>query len=218
MIHGASGGVGSALLQLGQLAQLEMYGTCSSRAAQVVAAMGCIPIDYEHQDFVQEIRYLTKEGVDVVFDPIGGAHVWESRKALRRGGAVVGYGLTTSLRGEALKSTRTGRRQRYRGTSRFALYIAGGWLLPGHKRVIPYSIQTLKRLKPSWFREDLTTLLELLKQQKLKPLVAKKFPFADARQAHELLVTGGVIGKIVLVGDSHHEEPYSAPVAAVLGV
>jgi len=202
LIHGASGGVGSALLQLGRLAELEMYGTCSARAAQAVSDLGCVPIDYQHQDFVQEIHLLTKTGVDVVFDPIGGAHLWTSRKALRNRGSVVGYGLTTSLRGEDLKSTRPGRRQRYRGTPKFALYIIGGWLLPGRKRVIPYSIQTLKRLRPAWFREDLMVLLDLLKRQKLKPLVAQRFSLGDARRAHEMLVSGGVIGKIVLVSDS----------------
>src|SRR5262249_56576133 len=54
LIHGAAGGVGSALLQLGCLAGLEMYGTCSSRGASAVSDMGCIPIDYRHQDFVKE--------------------------------------------------------------------------------------------------------------------------------------------------------------------
>jgi NADPH2:quinone reductase len=212
LIHGAAGGVGTALLQLGKLAGLEMYGTCSPRGAQAVSEMGAVPIDYRQVDFVSEIHRLTKDGVDVVFDPIGGAHLWQSRKALRRSGVVVGYGLTTSLRGEGLSSSRPGRRQRYRGTALFGLYIAGGWILPGRKRVAPYSIQTLKRLKPAWFRQDLTALLELLKQQKVKPIVAKRFPLAEARGAHELLEKGGVIGKIVLVNkkrsdDSGDEDP-----------
>src|SRR5207247_9314320 len=72
LIHGAAGGVGSALLQLGRLAGLEMYGTCSSRGASAVADLGGIPIDYQHQDFVEEIHRLTREGVDVVLDGIGG--------------------------------------------------------------------------------------------------------------------------------------------------
>jgi NADPH:quinone reductase len=199
LIHGAAGGVGSALLQLGRLAGLEMYGTCSSRGASAVSDLGGVPIDYKNQDFVTEIHRLTGEGADVVFDPIGGIHLWQSRKALRPGGRVVGYGLSTSLRGEGLTSSRPGRRQRFRGTAVFGLYIAGSWLLPGRKRVVPYSIQTLKRLKPAWFREDLIALFELLKQQKIKPLIARRFPLAEARQAHELLGRGGVIGKIVLV-------------------
>jgi NADPH2:quinone reductase len=137
--------------------------------------------------------------VHAVFDPIGGAHLWQSRKALRPGGKVVGYGLATSLRGAGLTSGRPGRRRRFRGTATFGLYIAGGWLLPGRRRIVPYSIQTLKRLKPAWFREDLTALLSLLEQHKIKPLIARRFPLAAARQAQELLEKGGVIGKIVLV-------------------
>jgi NADPH2:quinone reductase len=201
LIHGAAGGVGSALLQLGRLAGLEMYGTCSSRGASTVSDLGGIPIDYQHQDFVKEIHRRTGEGVDVVFDPIGGIHLWQSRKALRPGGRVVGYGLATSLRGEGLTSSRPGRRRRFRGTAKFGLYIAGGWLLPGRKRVVPYSIQTLKRLKPAWFREDLIGLFDLLEQQRIKPLIAQRFPLAEARQAQELLGRGGVVGKIVLVAN-----------------
>jgi NADPH2:quinone reductase len=199
LIHGAAGGVGTALLQLGRLDGLEMYGTCSTRSAAAVSELGGIPVDY-HQDFVKEMRRLAGDGVDVVFDPIGGNHLWQSRKVLRPGGRVVGYGLRSSLRGEGLASERPGRRQRFRGTAVFALYIAGGWLLPGRKRVVPYSIQTLKRLKPEFFRQDLIALLDLLHQKKIKPLIARRFPLAEARQAHEMLGKGGVTGKIVLEG------------------
>ena len=199
LFHGASGGVGTALLQLGHIAELEMYGTCSARGAPAVSELGGVPIDYRNQDYVKEIHRLTGEGVDAVFDPIGGAHLWHSREALRPGGRVVGYGNTTALRGEGLGSDRTGRRNRLHGIPIYALYIAGSWLLPGRKRIIPYSIQTLKRLKPALFRRDLIALLDLLQHKKIKPLIAKRFPLAEARQAHELLAKGGVIGKIVLV-------------------
>ncbi len=210
LIHGAAGGVGTALLQLGRLAGLEMYGTCSPRGAPAVSDLGGMPIDYQNQDFVKEIHRLAGEGVDVVFDPIGGAHLWHSRKALRRGGRVVGYGLVSSIRGEGLTSGRPGRRRRFRGTARFALYIAGGWLLPGRRRVVPYSIQTLKRLRPEWFRQDLIALLDLLRQRKLRPIVAQRFPLAQARQAQELLGKGGVTGKIVLVRDESSPGPGTA--------
>lgn len=202
LIHGASGGVGTALLQLGRLAELEMYGTCSSRGAPFVSELGGIPIDYQHQDFVREIHRLTSEGVEVVFDSIGGTHIWRSRNALRLGGRVVAYGLTGSLSGGRLASGRGGRRRRFRAIAIFGLYIAAGWLLPGRKRVVPYSIQTLKRLKPTWFRQDLIALLDLLQQQKIKPLIAQRFSLAEARQAQELLGKGGVIGKIVLMRKS----------------
>jgi NADPH2:quinone reductase len=199
LIHGAAGGVGSALLQLGHLAGLKMYGTCSARGATAVSDLGATPIDYQHQDFVEQIHRLTGDGVDVVFDSIGGTHIWRSRQALRSGGTVVAYGLTGSLRGGRVASGRSGGRHRFREIAIFGLYIAKSWLLPGRKRVVPYSIQWLKRLEPAWFREDLLTLFDLLHHQKIMPLIAQRFPLTKARQAHELLGTGGVIGKIVLV-------------------
>ena len=124
--------------------------------------------------------------------------MWRSRNALRPGGKVVVYGLTSSLRGGRLAS---GRRHRIRGIAIYGLYIAGGWLLPGRKRLVPYSIQWLKRLRLALFRQDLTTLYNLLQQKKLKPLIAQRFPLAEARRAHELLGTEGVTGKIVLLCD-----------------
>jgi NADPH2:quinone reductase len=98
-----------------------------------------------------------------------------------------------------LASGRSGGRHRFREIRIFSLYIAGGWLLPGRKRVVPYSIQWLKRLRPARFRQDLIALFDLLQQQQIKPLIARRFPLTEARQAHELLEKGGVTGKIVLV-------------------
>jgi NADPH2:quinone reductase len=176
-----------------------MYGTCSSRTSSAVSELGAIPIDYRDTDFVKEIHRLTGDGVDAVFDSIGGSHIWRSRKALRPGGKVVAYGLTGSLRGGRLASGRGGRRNRFGQVAIFGVYIAGAWLLPGRRRVVPYSIQTLKRLKPAWFREDLVALLDLLREHEIKPLIAQRFPLAKAREAQELLGQGGVIGKIVLL-------------------
>jgi NADPH:quinone reductase len=210
LIHGAAGGVGSALLQLGRITGLEMYGTCSSGSASAVSELGGIPIDYEHQDFVNEIHRLTSDGVDAVFDSIGGSHIWRSRQALRSGGRVVAYGLTGSLRGGRLASGRSGRRHRFRAIAMFGLYTAAGWLSPGRKRVVPYSIQWLKRLRPELFRQDLTALFELLQQRKIKPMIAQRFPLAEARHAHELLGGGGVIGKIVLVPNGTPAESRAA--------
>src|SRR5205814_204159 len=156
--------------------------------------LGGIPIDYKNQDFVKEIRRLTSDGVDVVFDGIGGDSLWRSREALRPGGTIVVYGFTSKLSGGRLASGQSGGRHRFREAAILALYIVRNWFLPGRKRMIPYSIQTLKRLKPIWFRHDLLALLELLQQQKIKPVIAQRFPLVDARHAHELLGRGGVIG------------------------
>src|SRR5262249_5907373 len=153
---------------------LEIYGTCSSRGKSAVSDLGGVPIDYQHLDFVKEIRRLTSEGVEVVFDGIGGTHIWRSRKALRPGGQVVGYGLRGSLREGRLASGRPGRRHRFRAIAIFGVYIAGSWLLPGRKRVLPYSIQWLKRLRPAWFRQDLSALFDLLQRKRIKPLIAER--------------------------------------------
>ena len=75
LIHGAAGGIGTALLQLGKLAEIEMYGTASSGKQELVASLGATPIDDRVEDFVQRIFDLTGDGVDVVCDSIGGSHV-----------------------------------------------------------------------------------------------------------------------------------------------
>ena len=199
LIHGAAGGVGTALLQLGRLAGLAMYGTCSGRTAAVVSELGGIPIDYQSQDFVKEIRRLTRGGVDVVFDGIGGDNLWRSREALRPGGTIVVYGFTSKLSGGRLASGRSGGRHRFRESMMLGWSIARNYFRPGRKRMVPYSIQWLKRLKPVLFRQDLIALFDLLQQQKIKPLIAQQFPLVEARLAHELLGKGGVTGKIVLV-------------------
>ena len=201
LIDGAAGGVGTALLQLGRLIGLEMYGTCSAQKAAAVSELGAVPIDYRNLDFVKEIQRLTSDGVDAVFDGIGGEHVWRSRQALRPGGKVVVYGFTGSMKEGRLASATSGGRHRFREAANLGRYVVRSWLLPGRKRLVPYSIQWLKRIRPTYFQADLTALLQLLRDQKIKPLVAQRFPLAEARRAHELLGKGGVTGKIVLLSN-----------------
>jgi len=199
LIHGASGGVGTALLQLGRLAGLKMYGTCSAQAKDVVKELGATPIDYRNSDFVKEIHHLTGDGVDAVFDGIGGYNLSRSRETLREGGRVVVYGFQAKLhQGRIVSGTPSGRHP-IRESAILGWYILRNWFLPGGKSMVPYSIQWLMRLKPVWFRQDLLTLFELLQQRKIKPLIAQRLPLCQARQAHESLGSGGVIGKIVLV-------------------
>jgi NADPH2:quinone reductase len=200
LIHGASGGVGSAMLQLAKLAGVEMYGTCSAQGAAVVRELGGIPIDYKNADFVKEIHRLTGDGVDAVFDGIGGDNLWRSRDALREGGCVVTYGFQSKLSGGRMASG-SGGRHPFRESAETGWFVVRNWFKPGRKRMMPYSIQWLMRFKPAWFRHDLLTLLDLLRQGKLKPLIAQRLPLEEARRAHEMLGKGGVLGKIVLVPD-----------------
>jgi NADPH:quinone reductase-like Zn-dependent oxidoreductase len=199
LIHGASGGVGTAFLQLGRFAGVEMYGTCSAQAAEVVRQLGATPIDYRNSDFVQEIRRLTGDGMDAVFDGIGGDNLWRSRDALREGGRVVVYGFQAKLHGGRTGSGTPSGRHPIRESAILGWYILRNWFRPGRKSMVPYSIQWLMRLKPAWFRHDLLTLFDLLQQKKIKPLIAQRLPLCQAQHAHELLGRGGVIGKIVLL-------------------
>jgi NADPH2:quinone reductase len=198
LIHGAAGGVGTAFLQLGRLAGLEMYGTCAAKAAEVVKELGATPIDYRNSDFVKEIHHLAADGVDAVFDGIGGDNLWRSREALREGGRVVSYGFQAKLRGGRMASSAPSGRHPIRESAILGLDILRNWFLPGRKSMVPYSIQWRMRLKPSWFRQDLLTLFDLLQHKKIKPVIAQRLPLSEARHAHELLGSGGVIGKIVL--------------------
>jgi NADPH:quinone reductase-like Zn-dependent oxidoreductase len=196
LIHGAAGGVGTALLQLGCLAGLDMYGTASLATHEIVTDLGATPIDYQKADFVEEIHRLTGEGVDVVFDGVGEANVWRSFQALRPGGRVVVYGFTSFLKKGQLAG---GLRYRFRGILRPAWYALRALLSPGRRRILPYSIQNLKRWRPAWFHEDLSALLDLLRNGKIKLLIAERVPLSEARRTHELLGQGSVRGKLVLV-------------------
>lgn len=195
LIHGAAGGIGTALLQLGRLMDLEMYGTASKKKHEIVRELDGVPIDYRHKDFVEEIPRLAGGGVDVVFDGIGGRHLGRSYKTLRRGGRVITYGLTSSLKDGRLEG---GRRFKYRGLGLPAAYIVGSALLPDRRRVKLYSVHTLKRRKPDWFREDLTKLFKLQLEGKIDPLISEVIPLQDVQYAHQLLGEGSVQGKIIL--------------------
>ena len=198
LIHGASGGVGSAMLQLAKLTGVEMYGTCSAKGDAAVRELGGIPIDYKNADFVEEIHRFTNAGVDAVFDGIGGDNLWRSRDALREGGRVVTYGFQSKMRGGRMASRSEGRHP-FREAAELVGYIVRNWFKPGRKSMVPYSIQWWMRFKPAWFRNDLLTLLDLLKHGEIKPLIAQRLPLEEARRAHEMLGEGGVVGKIVLL-------------------
>ncbi|KRR20172.1 alcohol dehydrogenase [Bradyrhizobium lablabi] len=198
LIHGAAGGLGTALLQLGRLAGLEMYGTASLATHRIVSDLGATPIDYQTVDFVEAIHRLTGDGVDVVFDGVGEENVWRSFQTLRRDGRVIVYGFTSFLRKGQLTG---GLRYRFRGIVRPAWYALRALLSPGRRRILPYSIQMLKRQKPDWFREDLSKLLDLLRDRKIQPIIAERIPLHEARHAQELLGQGSVRGKLVLVCD-----------------
>jgi NADPH:quinone reductase-like Zn-dependent oxidoreductase len=98
LVHGASGGVGTAFLQLGRLAGIQCYGTAMAAKQELVRRFGGHPIDYRHQDFGQVIRGLPGGAVDAVFDAIGGPrHFRRSHSVPARGGILVAYAQSAAL-------------------------------------------------------------------------------------------------------------------------
>jgi NADPH2:quinone reductase len=192
LVHGAAGGLGTALLELGKLAKLEMYGTASLYNHEIVSALGATPIDYRTEDFVERIRNVTGDGVDAVFDPIGGARqLWRSYRTLRKGGRLVPLGsVATSKAGMKVIPL-----------SLLTVFLLK--LIPDNKRV-PLSPNMMKfpHTHTAWYRETLTELLDSAAAGRIKPVVAERVPLAEVARAHELLERGGYAGKVVLIANS----------------
>jgi NADPH:quinone reductase-like Zn-dependent oxidoreductase len=185
LVHGAAGGVGTALLDLGRLAGLEMYGTASEYNHELVSSLGATPIDYRTEDFVKRIRSLTGDGVDVVFDPIGGARqLWRSYRTLGEGGRLVWFGVAST------------KKEGLRVIPLTLLTVGLLKLIPDGKRAL--TTPDLDK-DNAWYRETLAELLGLLAAGKIKPVVAERIPLAEAARAHEMLERGGYSGKVVLV-------------------
>ena len=213
LVHGAAGRVGTAILELGAVAGLRMYGTCSARDFAAVQQLGAVTIDYRNEDFLARVRELTGlEGVDVVLDGLGGKLSLRSFRALRPGGRLVVYGHSSTI-SHGHRSWR-GWAEWYATTGAVALW----GLLSPRRSVSAYRIQKLREghqfiprgsrhplpvggepRNPEWFREDFRALLELLREGKIHPVVAERLPLTEARHAHELLESSASKGKLVLV-------------------
>lgn len=196
LVHGAAGGVGSALVELGRLAGLDVYGTASGRNQAALSSLGAVPIDYRAEDFVRRIRELTGDGVDVVVDTVGGAsQLWRSYRTLRQGGRLVWLG-SAATRDEGLAV----------GFSSLAV----AFLLrhrPGDRSVPPTpDVGTFALRDNRWYRRTLTELLELAASGRLRPVVSEVLPLTEASEAHPRLEEGGHTGKVVLVTPAYGED------------
>lgn len=182
LIIGASGGIGTAFLQLGQLAGLQMYGLASQRKHHILTAYGATAIDYHTQDFVQVIQQTEPEGLEVVFDGMGGDYYRRSFSLLKRGGRLVGYGNPLSF------------------ANMLKLLGQMVWfnLLPNGRSARYYGTGS-SRFNRQPFLEDWAALFRLLREGKIKPVIHQKFPVLQARQANEVLESGEVVGNVVLV-------------------
>ncbi|KOV09979.1 hypothetical protein ADK60_39230 [Streptomyces sp. XY431] len=191
LVHGASGGVGTAFLELAALAGVTVYGTCSAARADQVRALGGRPIDRDAEDFRRVVRGLPGGAVDAVFDPIGGPHFLRSYQAVRRGGVMVGFGQNAALRGN--------QRDLLTGAQGFLGGIVLPKLVPDGKRTLFYNAWSLEKSHPAAYQQDLATVLELLQKGLVKPRVGRTMPLEEAADAHRAMETAAITGKIVLV-------------------
>jgi NADPH:quinone reductase-like Zn-dependent oxidoreductase len=179
LMVGASGGCGTAFLQLGRLADVKMYGLASASKHQVLVDHGAIPIDYRTQDFVEVIRAAEPAGLDYVFNGMAQEYFKPSLAVLRRGGVLVAFGAPQSLSGLVSLIGK----------------IVTTNLLPNGKTIKGYGTH---RLGTDLFKVDWTHLFQLLGEGKIDPIIAAKYPILEAREAYELLESGKVIGNVVL--------------------
>jgi len=184
LVHGAAGAVGQALLALGKIAGLEMWGTARSDHAPLVRQFGATPIDYKREDFTK----VLPGGFDVIFDGIAEEGFRRSFSALAPRGKLVAYGYSSGVQ------------------ARRSIVVILGWIarlylwswVPFGKRAFFYSINVMRALHPAWFKEDLEHLFDLLAGGAIHPYVAERISFEGVADAHRRLEEGGLEGKLVL--------------------
>lgn len=182
LIIGASGGCGTALLDLGRLAGLKMYGIASGSKSSILTQFGAIPIDYRKDDFVEVMRRAEPDGLDFIFDGMGGGYINRALPLLRSRGVLVEFANPLSLRGLLRLFSRTLTVDLFPGRAKLKVYGAGAALF---------------YRKP--FLEDWTILFRMLEEGKIQPFISGRFPLLEAAQANALLEGGQVVGNLVLV-------------------
>ena len=191
LVQGAAGAVGQALLALGRMAGLELWGTARREHAALLRELGATPIDYQREDFTRALP----GGFDVIFDGIGEDGYRRSFAALKHGGLLCAYGYTARV-------------QAQRRISTMLMWMARVYLwrrvlswLPGGKRPRLYSINAMRARHPAWFQEDLERLFGLLATRAIRPRVAERIAFEEVAEAHHRVEAGGLDGKLVLCPD-----------------
>src|SRR5262245_37893263 len=148
LVHGVAGAVGQALLVLGRIVGLQLWGGAQGKHAALIRELGATPIDYQREDFTG----VLPGGFDVIFDGIGEEGYRRSFTALKPGGLLCAYGYSAGVEGRRRMLT-------------MLMWIARLYLwrwLPGGRRAVFYSINAMRLQHPAWFKEDLKRLFALL--------------------------------------------------------
>jgi NADPH2:quinone reductase len=199
LVAGAAGGVGSILVQLARNAGAHVIGTASPRHHEALRALGVEPIDYRDPDLTARVRALAPDGVDAVFDHLGGASVTLSYRLLNRTGTLVSYSIAAALDGtrpvllDFLPLLAKLAFWNHLPTRRHASFydIWAGVGKPDSAKREEFRART---------RTDLTHVLNLLRDGVLTAQIAARFPLAEAAAAMELAEssTRTAPGKIIL--------------------
>ena len=136
-------------------------------------------------DFVDVIHHMEPDGLDFVFDGMGGAYAERGLAVLRRGGTLVEYAAPSADLFALLG-----------GIAKLAWQRV---VLRNGKSVKSYGASALYRMDKRPFMEDLPVLFNLLEEGRIKPIIAKRYPILEAAKANELLESGQVSGNIVLL-------------------
>ncbi|MEX2264576.1 MAG: medium chain dehydrogenase/reductase family protein [Bryobacteraceae bacterium] len=188
LVHGGSGPVGLAALQLGKVAGLQMYATASSPRHSIVKQYGGTPIDYRHDDFEKRIRELTGDGVDVVLDAVGGSNWIRSFRCLRKGGRLVMFGSSAA------------KQEGNAGVAFGFFKVLLRWLVPdGLGRKMRFYAIAMAGSNNHTCKEDLVKLMQMLREGAIQPLLAERVPLAEIQRAHRLVENPTAYGKIILV-------------------
>ncbi|CAL9403241.1 Mycocerosic acid synthase [Streptomyces sp. enrichment culture] len=193
LVHGANGGVGSALVQLARAAGADVIGTASARHHDALRERGVTPVDYRTEDIPARVRRLAPRGVDAVFDHVGGRSIVDSWGLLAPGGTLVSYGTASTRDDEGSKQWPV-------------LKLLGRvWLwnaLPNRRRAYFYNVWAGRALSKDRFRArlraDLTEVFEALRRGDITAQIAAELPLTQAAEALRLAESGTVAGKVVL--------------------
>lgn len=200
LVTGAAGGVGSVLVQLARHAGARVIGTAGPRHHEALRTLGVEPVDYRDPDLAARIRELAPDGVDAVFDHLGGASVNLSYRLLNRTGTLVSYSIAAALDDtkpillDFLPLLAKLAFWNYLPTSRHATFydIWAGAGKPDSAKREAFRAR---------LRTDLTHVFGLLRDDVLTAKIAARFPLAEAAEAIELAESSGrtAVGKIILV-------------------
>jgi 2-desacetyl-2-hydroxyethyl bacteriochlorophyllide A dehydrogenase len=194
VVHGATGGVGVLLVQLARITGARVIGTASPTKHDVVRALGAEPLDYHADDLVAQVRVLAPNGVDAVFDHIGGKSIRNSWRMLGPGGTLVSYSMLSKRDGNESM------------VMLFILLLGQLYLwnaLPNGRHAYFFDVNSGKTRHPQAFHQKLhaalTQVFALLAQGRIQARVASRVPLEQAAEAMRQAESGKMVGKVVLI-------------------